>query len=319
MPQTVAAGGWWSYVQVNRSHVAPGQRVALHVTVAFSSTAAAEAAEQADRFRVYVLRDFDDSVVERAMRKPSPGRWWSLGGAEAIEVGQVTVSASGTNLAKATAAFTVPELVPGTYHLMLCDTGCTEPLPDVIPFEGFTVVADPLTAQTVNRVDRLERRSRNLVGQLAPARAEADEALAAARNAASEVERLQARVSSLARVGRSEPPAAPWAYAGWLLAAALAGALAVLVLRRRPRRVVRGRFARLRAPTTSTLISPRRVAARAMSLTPAASAARVASTAAGAAPTDSAPAPPATASASSPACPDAAPGSRSARASATAA
>ena len=233
MPQGTAAGGWWSYIDVNRSHVAPGQRVELDETVAFSSAGAAEAAQQTERFYVYLLRGFDYSVVERAMRKPSPGRWWSLGGAEAIEVGQVTVSASGTNLAKATAAFTVPELPPATYQLMLCDTACTEPLADVIPVKGFTVVADPATARMAQRVDRLERRSRNQAGQLAAARADTDRALAAAPNARSEAEQLKASVSSLANEGRSSPLAAPWAYAGWLVAGALAGALAVLVLRRR--------------------------------------------------------------------------------------
>ena len=233
MPQGTAAGGWWSYIDVNRSHVAPGQRVELDETVAFSSAAAAEAAQQTERFYVYLLRGFDYSVVERAMRKPSPGNWWSLGGAEAIQVGQVAVNVSDANLGRATAAFTVPELPPATYQLMLCDTACTEPLADVIPVKGFTVVADPATARMAQRVDRLERRSRNQAGQLAAARADTDRALAAALNARSEAEQLKASVSSLANEGRSSPLAAPWAYAGWLVAGALAGALALLVLRRR--------------------------------------------------------------------------------------
>jgi hypothetical protein len=232
-PPAAAGGGWWSYVNVNHSLVAPGQRVELRATVSFSSAAAAEAAQQTDRYYVYVLRGFDDSVVERAMRKRSPRNWWSLGRAEAIEIGQVTVRVSDTNLNTATAAFTVPELPPATYHLMLCDTGCTEPLADVIPLKGFTVVADAATARIASRVDRLERRSRNQAGRLAAARADADKALVAARNAGSEVAQLEARVSSLSSKDRSSPSAGPWAYAGWLVAGALAGALAVLVLRRR--------------------------------------------------------------------------------------
>jgi hypothetical protein len=115
---------------------------------------------------------------------------------------------------------------------MLCDTACTEPLADVIPVKGFTVVADPATARMAQRVDRLERRSWTQAGQLAAARADTDRALAAALNARSEAEQLKASVSPLANEGRSAPLAAPWAYAGWLVAGALAGALALLVLRR---------------------------------------------------------------------------------------
>ena len=162
VPQVAAGGGWWSYPTVSRSHVAPGQSVELKENVLFSSAAAAQAAQQADRFHVYLLRGFDYSVVERAMRKASPGNWWSLGGADAIEVGQVTVTVSdGANLGKASATFTVPELPPATYTLMLCDTGCTQPLADLIPAKGFTVMADLVTARMANRVDRLEHRRWN--------------------------------------------------------------------------------------------------------------------------------------------------------------
>ena len=196
MPPAAAGGGWWSYIDLDRSHVAPGQRVEIHEAVAFSSAAAAEGAQQTDRFSVYLLRGFDYSVVERAIRKPSPDNWWSLGGAEAIEVGKVTVSVSDANLGRATAAFTVPELPPATYHLMLCDTACTEPLADVIPTKGFTLVADPATARLAHRVERLKHRGRNQAGQLAAARADTDKALAAARKARSNVEQLNAIPSS---------------------------------------------------------------------------------------------------------------------------
>jgi hypothetical protein len=232
-PQAAAGGGWWSYIDVSRSLVAAGQRVELEVTVSFSSAAAAQAAQQTNRFHVYLLRGFDDSVVERAMRRSSPGNWWSLGDAEAIDVGHVTVSVSDGNLGRATAVFTVPQLPPATYQLMLCDTACTEPLADVIPTENFTVVADRATAEMAKRVERLGRRSRNQAGRLAAARADADEALRAARTARSGVEQLKSGLSSLATEGRSSPPTSAWAYAGWLVAGALAGALALLVLRRR--------------------------------------------------------------------------------------
>jgi hypothetical protein len=239
-PQTATAGGWWTYIDLNRSTAAPGQRVEVDEVVTFSSAAAAEHAAEADRFYVYLLRDFDYSVVERAMRKPSPRNWWSLGGAEAIQVGRVAISVSDTNLARARAALTVPELPPATYHLMLCDAGCAEPLADVIPVKGFAVVADRAVAQIALRVERLQRRSfavqslavavRNQAGRLAAARANAGTALDAALDASSEVQQLEARNSP--RVSR-------WAYVGWFVAGALVGALALLALHRRRSRPVR--------------------------------------------------------------------------------
>ena len=33
VPHAATAGGWWSYVDVNRSHVAPGQRVEIDEAV----------------------------------------------------------------------------------------------------------------------------------------------------------------------------------------------------------------------------------------------------------------------------------------------
>jgi hypothetical protein len=234
MPQAAAAGGWWSYLDVNRSYVAPGQRVEVKDAVAFSSSAAAEEAQESGRFYVYLLQGFDYSVVDRAMREASPGDWWSLGDADAIQVGEVNVRVSGSNLGRATAAFTMPEVPPATYHLMLCNAGCTEPLSDdVIPAKDFTVAADPAAAQMAQRVDRLEGQNRNQARQLAAAHADTERALVAAQNADAEVDRLEASVSSLADESRDSPRVSPWAYAGWFIAGLLVGALALLGLRRR--------------------------------------------------------------------------------------
>jgi hypothetical protein len=205
----------------------------VYATVTFSSAAAVAEARETGRYHVYLLRDFDYSIVERAMSRPTPRNWWSLGGAEAIQVGQVALSVSDEGFGRASAAFTLPELPPATYDLMLCEAACAEPLAEVIPAEGITVVADPATARMARRVERLERRIRNQAGRLTAARVDADSALVATRNARSEVERLEARVSSLADEGRSSARAAPWAYTGWLVAGVLIGALALSVLRRR--------------------------------------------------------------------------------------
>jgi hypothetical protein len=234
-PQAAVGGGWWSYIDLKRTTVAPGQRVEVDEAVAFDSASAAEEAREPGRFHVYLLRGFDYAVVERAMREPSPRDWWSLGDAEAIQVGQVAVSVSDTNLGRARATFSVPDVPAATYHVMLCDAACAEPLADVIPAEGFTVVADPATARIALRVERLEQRLRNQAGRLAAARAEAERARVTARRARVDVEQLEERVASAAGQGRGRRPALVdrWAYAGWLVAVALAGILGLLVRRRR--------------------------------------------------------------------------------------
>lgn len=233
-PQAAAGGGWMSWIDVSRSSVAPGQHVEVDSEAWFPTAAAAEAAQEPSRFYVYLLREFDYSVVERAWRKASPGDWWSLGAAEAIQVGQVTVSVpQDSNLGRARAEFTVPDLPPATYHLMLCDAGCVNPLATVIPAKGFSVVADPATAQLAQRVGLLERRIRHQAGELNAAHPRADRALDEARNADSDIDQLGARVSSLANEGHTSPLMIALVYAGWFVAGALAGALALLILRRR--------------------------------------------------------------------------------------
>lgn len=231
-PQTASGGGWFSWIHLDRTTVAPGQHIEVDAEAWFRSAAAAEAAQEPGRFYVYLLRDFDYGVVERAMGQGSPGNWWSLGGAEAIQVGQVTISVpQRSNLGRARAAFTVPELPSARYHLMLCDAGCARPLATVIPATGFTVVADPATAQLAQRVDGLEGRIRSKAGELKAAHTKADRALEEVRSSHSGVDRLEARVSSSADEGGSV--ATPWAYAGWLIAGGLAGALVLRVVRRR--------------------------------------------------------------------------------------
>jgi hypothetical protein len=76
----------------------------------------------------------------------------------------------------------------------------------------------------------VERRIRRQAGRLAAARVDADVARVAVRNVRSELERLEASVSSLADESRSAPR---WVYAGWVVAGVLVGALALVVLRRR--------------------------------------------------------------------------------------
>jgi hypothetical protein len=235
-PQAAAGGGWWTFIGANPSPAAPGQRVQVEAAVEFRSDAAAGAAQGSGRYFVYLLRDFEDSAIESAMRHASPPQgWWSLGDAEAIQVAPLTVRLTHPrwNLGKASAAFTMPDLEPGTYDVMLCDAGCTAPLADVIPTKGFTLVADAATAELVTDVDRLEHDLRKQADRLAESRDATEGARAMALGAREEALRLRAEVSSPADDAGTSPLATALGYAGCALGGALIGTLGVFALRRR--------------------------------------------------------------------------------------
>ena len=170
------AGGWWSGIEVDPSRVAIGQRVTAEADVLFSSKGVAATAADDGEFYVYLLRDFDYAIVERAMNEAVPKDWWSVGDAEAVEVGRVTLDVVDANLARARASFTVRELPLGPYALMFCDAGCTRPLADVVPTPGLSIVADPMTARLAKRVERLEKRVARQARRLAAHRAALDAA-----------------------------------------------------------------------------------------------------------------------------------------------
>jgi hypothetical protein len=144
---SATAGGWWTSIRLDRTTVAVGQKVKAQTRVMFSSVDSVEAAERERAFYVYLLRGFDYSIVERAMREPSRRNWWSVGSAEAFRVGRVVIGGSELNLALANASFRVPDISPGKYSVMFCDAGCMHPLADVIPTlpNQFTVTASRTT------------------------------------------------------------------------------------------------------------------------------------------------------------------------------
>jgi uncharacterized coiled-coil protein SlyX len=236
LPSSARAGGWWTFVDTDRSTVAVGQRVKAEAEVLFSSIRAAREAEEEGRFYVYALRGLDYSMVGRAMSKPYSKDWWSLGNAEAVELGRVVLRVSDSNIARARASFTVPELAPATYSLMFCDAGCAQPLADIVPWKGFTVVADPATVKISARTTRLEERVARQAQSLATARAAGRRARAAVAQTESELRALEEQLRTLRRkVAEPAQSSRPslWALAGWVLAGVFGGALAYLVLRRR--------------------------------------------------------------------------------------
>jgi len=244
MPQPAVGGGWWASINVDRTTVIPGEEVEVSASVMFPTTRAAEEAQETGGFYVYLLEGFDYSVFDEAMQEPNPRDWWSLGSAEAIQVGQATVTVRDRNLARASATFAVPELALGSYHLMLCDADCNRPLGDVIPRRDFTVVADPATAGLTEQVDSLQQRTqvnaRDHSRELRKAQDDAEAADASVQSAGSAIERLEERVDSLAAESRSAPGMAWWGVAALLGAGAMIGALTALLIRRRRPRTPRG-------------------------------------------------------------------------------
>jgi uncharacterized coiled-coil protein SlyX len=236
LPSSATAGGWWSFIDTDRSTVAVGQRVKAEAEVLFSSIRAAREAQDR-RFYVYALRGLDYSIVRRAMNKPSPKDWWAQGDADALELGRVVLRISEANLGQARASFTVPELAPATYALMFCDAGCAHPLGDVVPTVDFTVVADPAIAEIAERTTRLEERvAARQARTLAAVRAAGRRARAAVANTEAELGALGERLRALDRkVAEAANPSRPsvWALAGWVIAGGFAGAFAFLMLRRR--------------------------------------------------------------------------------------
>jgi hypothetical protein len=158
VPPSATAGGWWTSIRLDRTRVAVGQEMQVHASVMFRSIDAAEAAQKGGTqgdFYVYLLRGLDYSVVQRAMRKPSPQNWWTIGSAEAFRAGRVVINRQESNLGVAKASFRVPDVPLGRYAVMFCDEACTHPLADVIPTrpKQLTVTARP-TAGTSQWVQR---------------------------------------------------------------------------------------------------------------------------------------------------------------------
>jgi hypothetical protein len=160
MAPSATAGGWWTSIRLDRTRVAVGQEMKVHANVMFRSVAEAEAAQSSAArkraFYVYLLRGFDYSIVQRAMRKPSPRNWWSVGNADAFRVGHIVIGRRESNLALATASFRLGDVPAGSYAVMFCDARCAQPLADVIPTPPRQLtVAAPRTAVTSPWIQRV--------------------------------------------------------------------------------------------------------------------------------------------------------------------
>ena len=144
VPAPAAAGGWWSFIELESTYLAPGMRVeAADSGLSFTSTKEAERARRTGRYYVYLIEGLDLDTVKDQMLRADPRRgWWALGDAMALRAGRVSLRGWHANLARAHARFVTPDLRPGIYTVMFCDAGCRHPLGDAIPSK-VRVVADP--------------------------------------------------------------------------------------------------------------------------------------------------------------------------------
>ncbi|HXF37661.1 MAG TPA: hypothetical protein VNO17_10865, partial [Actinomycetota bacterium] len=236
------AGGWWSSLDLEERHLAPGERVRTGTGFLFGSIEAAERARSDGDFRAYLVRGFDWDRLEEAMGVADPGSWWELGSARAFEVGRVRLSGFDGNRARARASFVVPALPPGGYALMFCDPGCSRPLGDIVP-SRVVVAPDRPTARLAQRVGDLRLEVQQTRWRLRAARDRIRELEAEADDGLREL--LAARVDRLSRLARdlqrrvaraeaaSEADGVPWL--GAIGAAVVALGLGVAIGRRRRR------------------------------------------------------------------------------------
>ena len=238
------AGGWWSGIDLKDPYSAPGMRVRAEAEVLFATTERAEQALRDGGFGVYVIEDLDNRMLEKAMSRAKRPGWWELGAATEHRVGNVRLESGGSNLARAYVEFTLPDLEPGRYSLMLCSEGCSRPLGATIP-ASIRVVEDPLTARLGSALASLRERSQvaraNLRYELRTARREAQRA-GATKQLLSAARALEAAPAPRAPKVVVEPA---WsAHAGWFLAGLVAGGL--LIGAGKLRRQVRSRRASTR-------------------------------------------------------------------------
>lgn len=225
-----SAGGWWTTLDFHDQYVAVGESLSIKIDeVLFGSIEAAERAEDTQYF-AYVVKDFDQRSLDKAMSRPNPEDWWRPL-TPPIRVGTVALTNRDANLTRGRVHLDMPEIPTGGYSLMLCDAGCQNPLANHIPIP-VNITSDALAAQTARRLDKTNDRL-----TLALARVRHD-----VRQTQRELRRMQGSATAAASeadgqshhqvpvTNRESRP--PWiAYAGWFLA----GVLAVFVVMR-PRR-----------------------------------------------------------------------------------
>lgn len=224
-----SAGGWWTTLDLHNQYLGIGETLTVKVSeVLYGSIDEAERAEQTP-FYAYLVKHFDERLLDRAMTRPNPKRWWRPL-SPVIKVGQVTLFARDANLTRGRAHLSIPDVPPGRYSLMLCDEGCQTPLGNHVPIPVM-VSSDPLAAQTARRLGETNER---MTLALARVRHDLRQAQRQLRQTEADAAKATEAVARLAETPASnaDTTAPHWIeYAGWFSA----GAFAAYVIARRQR------------------------------------------------------------------------------------
>ena len=220
------AGGWWTSLDLHDEYIGIGESLTIKINeILYDSIEAAERAEHTDYF-AYLVKDFDQRSLDRAMTRPDPHDWWRPLSTP-IPAGTVTRFGRDANLGRGRVDLSVPVVSPGRYWLMLCNAECRTPLGNHIPVP-VNLTSDVLAAQTARRLNRSKERLtlalarvrgdvRQTQRQLRQVEADAAEAMDAV---------AQPEQAPVTDRDTSGPPWIP--YTGWFLA----GAAVAFTLRR---------------------------------------------------------------------------------------
>ena len=156
LPASASAGGWWTTLGLHNQYLGAGERLTVKIDeVFFVSTQQAEIAAETPYY-AYLVKGFDHRLLERAMNKPEPERWWRPL-TPPIKAGDVYLGGADANLMRGRVHLNVPDVPPGRYALMLCDDGCHTPLGNHIPVRVH-ITSDSFAARTARQLDNANER-----------------------------------------------------------------------------------------------------------------------------------------------------------------
>ncbi|MDP9067991.1 MAG: hypothetical protein M3N53_06560 [Actinomycetota bacterium] len=223
-----SAGGWWTTLDLHDQYLVVGESLELEVSEVFYDSVEEAREAHGTNYYAYLVKDFDRRLLEHAMGRPNPERWWRPL-SPVIPAGQVTILEGDANLARARLHLTVPDVPPGRYALMLCDGGCHTPLGKHIPID-VTVTEDALLARTAARLEGTNQRLRLSLDRVRRDVRQTQPQLQLLQDQGDEAEGEVAAAATTPGTELHEGMPAWIAYAGWFIA----GARVAVSLRRRP-------------------------------------------------------------------------------------